>query len=99
MTCSFGVCQCQGMAQPALARTRSTEGPVVGSPCSTLPVMQGGTLGNTTYVPVAALLTTGLSLGCCAGATAALVRTMAATKDGNRTPLRQAAGMWVSFLL
>src|SRR6188472_3676956 len=42
MTCSVGVCQCQGIEQPAVPLKMITDGPLEGSPLSTAIVMHEG---------------------------------------------------------
>src|SRR5271165_6608872 len=43
---SFAVCQCQGTAQPAVNFSKSADGPLDGSPCSTETVMHVGSPGR-----------------------------------------------------
>ena len=45
ITCSVGVCQCQGMTQPAEALNRITDGPLAGSPLCTAMFTQDGSGG------------------------------------------------------
>src|SRR5437773_11527292 len=42
MTCSVGVCQCQGIKQPAVPLKTITDGPLEGSPLSTAMVVHEG---------------------------------------------------------
>src|SRR5437867_1154762 len=46
MTCSVGVCQCHGIAQPALPLKTITDGPLDGSPLSTAAVTHWGNPGR-----------------------------------------------------
>src|SRR6476646_4438131 len=46
MTCSVGVCMCQGITQPAVALKTITEGPLDGSPLSTAITVHDGIPGN-----------------------------------------------------
>src|SRR5438105_1531588 len=42
MTCSVGVCQCQGITQPAVPLKTIIDGPLEGSPLSTAIIMHEG---------------------------------------------------------
>src|SRR5205809_5444697 len=46
MTCSFGVCQCQGIRQPAVPFADIMDGPLEGSPLWTAAVVHEGNPGN-----------------------------------------------------
>src|ERR1700683_1069744 len=46
MTCSAGVCQCQGITQPAGPFNRITEAPLEGSPLSTARATHAGSPGS-----------------------------------------------------
>jgi hypothetical protein len=46
ITCSIGVCQCQGIEQPAVPLNRITDAPLEGSPDWTARVMHAGKIGQ-----------------------------------------------------
>src|SRR5438876_1095169 len=62
MTCSFGVCQCQGILHPAAAFSKITDAPCAGSPLSTAPLAQAGSPGKfVNFIPAAFAVTAWVS--------------------------------------